>query len=122
VAILTTAHFSLEEQYFQGAHVSDEPGFTTETSEIEASILSALISHGLDAQTVAMHVLQIDTAAQQTIHWRVDVTYLGDPITLDSTFAVSVGQAVTSLADPAHSNSVWLPEQGLVTVSHIPAP
>jgi hypothetical protein len=68
-----------------------------------------------------MHVAEIGTAAQQTVLWRVDVTYLGDPITLDSTFAVSVGQAITSLADPVHSNSVWLPEQGLVTVSHIPA-
>jgi len=121
-AILTTAYFSVKEEYFQGLHVTGEPAFTTETAELEASVLATLSAHGLNAQTVSMSVTDIGTGMQQTIQWRVEVAYLGDPIAIDAMFVVSMGQGIASLADPVHLNSFWLPLEGLTTVSHIPAP
>jgi len=121
-AVLTTAYFSVKEEYFQGSHVAGEPAFTDETSDLEASVLNTLNTHGLSAQTVSMKVVDVGTGMQQTIHWRVDVTYLGDPIAIDAMFVVSMGQGISGLADPVHRNSMWLPDQGLTTVSHIPAP
>ena len=100
--------------------MTGEPAFTTETDEIEASVLSTLNAHGLSAQTVAMRVTDVGTGMQQTIHWRVDVTYLGDPIAIDAMFVVSMGQGIATLSNPVHLNSMWLPDQGLTTLSHVP--
>lgn len=119
---MTTAYFSVKEEYFQGSHVTGEPAFATETAELEASVLGTLSAHGLNAQTVAMSIADVGTGMQQTIQWRVEVTYLGDPIAIDAMFVVSMGQHIASLADPVHRNSMWLPFEGLTTVSHIPAP
>ncbi len=121
-AILTSAYFTIKEEYFQGSHVTGEPAFTDETADLEASVLATLTTHGLNAQTVAMKVVDVGTGMQQTIHWRVDVAYLGDPIAIDAMFVVSMGQGIAGLADPVHRNSMWLTDQALTTVSHIPAP
>lgn len=102
--------------------MSGDPAFATETAELEASVLATLSAHGLNAQSVSMSVEDVGTGMQQTIQWRVDVTYLGDPIAIDAMFVVSMGQNIASLSDPVHRNSMWLPLEGLTTVSHIPAP
>ena len=62
------------------------------------------------------------TGMQQTIYWRVDVTYLDNPIAIDSTFVVSMGQDIAALLDSVHQNSMWGLQEGLTTLSHVPAP
>ena len=119
-AILTSAYFTVKEEYYEGSHATSRE-VADETADIEASILNTLKAHGLDAQTVAMEATNVGTGAQQTIHWRVDVTYIADPIVIDAMFVVSMGQGIADLDDPVHRNSMWLPDQGLTTASHVPA-
>ena len=72
-------------------------------------------------QTVSLSVVGVTTGFQQTIEWRVDVVYLGDPIGIDSAFVVSMGQDIATLVNPVHLNSMWVPHEDLTTISHIPA-
>ena len=118
---MTTAHFSVVEEYFVGSHVTGEPAATDETADLEASIKATLIAHGLSAQTVSLSVAGVTTGMQQTIEWRVDVVYLGDAISIDSAFVVSMGQDIATLSNPVHLNSMWVPHEDLTTDSHIPA-
>ena len=96
-----------------------EPAAATETAQIEARVKSALITDGLNVQTVSM-TPTIDPGFQQTINWRVDLTYLGDPIVIDSMVVAAIGGQIMGLGG-VHLNSLWQEHGGLVTVSHEPA-
>ena len=115
-AILTKSYFLIDEEYFQSSHIVGEPAFTTETTDIETSIKSTLLLQSLNVQTVAMSVVQIVSGTVQTIEWRVDVTYLGVPITIDF---FPIGSHLVNLGG-VHQNSIWREHQGLTTVSHAP--
>jgi len=75
----------------------------------------------LSVQVVSLSVTGVTTGFQQTIEWRVDVVYLGDTISIDSAFVVSMGQDIATLSNPVHLNSMWVPHEDLTTISHIPA-
>ena len=63
----------------------------------------------------------IATGYQQTVEWRVDVTYLGEPILISPAFVVSMGNGIAALGG-AHANSIWEANEGLVTLSRSVAP
>ena len=103
----------------QSSHVTGEPAASTETSEVEADVKTTLIGQGLNAQTVSMTPSQITTGMIQVVEWRVDVTYLGDPIAIDSMFLVVMGSSIMGLGG-VHLNSLWKEHTGLTTVSYAP--
>ena len=70
---------------------------------------------------MSLSVAGVTTGMQQTIEWQVDVVYLGDAISIDSAFVVSMGQDIATLSNPVHLNSMWVPHEDLTTISHIPA-
>lgn len=119
--LLSTAHFSVTEHYFAGSHVEAEPDASTETAEITSSIGSTLMTHGLNVQTISATPTSIGTGYQQTIQWRVDVTFVGDPILISPAFVVAMGNTIADLGGP-HANSIWENNEGLVTVSRVPIP
>jgi hypothetical protein len=116
--MVTTAHFTVTEQYYEGSHVTAEPAASQETEEITSSVGSSLIAHGLDVRTIAMAYAGITTGYQQSITWRVDLTYVGDPIPIDAMFIASMGSDIRALGG-AHADSLWQADGNeLVTVSH----
>ena len=120
--MLTTAYFVVDEEYFQSSHVTGEPAASIETSELEADVQSTLILQGLNAQTVSMTATQINTGMVQVIEWRVELTYLGDPIAVDNNVVAAIGSSIMALG-AAHQNSLWrenADHTGLTTVSHAP--
>lgn len=119
--MLSTAHFSVTEHYFAGSHVEAEPDASTETAEITSSIGSTLMTHGLNVQTISATPTSIGTGYQQTIQWRVDVTFVGEPILISPAFVVAMGNAIADLGGP-HANSIWENKEELVTVSRVPIP
>jgi hypothetical protein len=119
--LLTTAHFSVTEQYFSGSHVQSEPAVSQETAEITSSIGNTLVTHGLNVKYIAAVSTSIATGYQQTIGWRVDVAFLGEPILISPAFVVSMGNGIAALGG-AHANSIWEANGGLVTVSRTVAP
>ena len=119
--LLTTAYFTVSELYFSGSHVTAEPAASTETAELTSSIGSTLTTHGLNMQTIAMSVVEVTTGYQQTIRWRVDVTYLGQPIVVSPAFIASMQEGIVALGGP-HADSLWLSGDPLVTVSRVLAP
>ena len=78
-----------------------------------------LILYGLDARTVSMTALDIKTGVQQTVLWKIDVTYMGAKIEISPSFIFSMGIHISELGG-VHSNSLWEPRTELVEVSHIP--
>lgn len=118
--MLTTAYFVLDEEYYQSSHVTGEPAASAETAEIATSIKSTLIALGLNAQTVSMSVQGIETGMVQTVNWRVEVTYLGDPITINALSVVVMANNIVGLGG-VHANSLWKEHTGLTKVSHAPA-
>jgi hypothetical protein len=119
-AILTTAYFVVDEEYFQSSHVTDATASSAETAQLEASVKSTLVAQGLNAQTVSMKAMQIVPGMVQTVEWRVDVAYLGDPIAIDAMFLVIMGSSIFGLGG-VHANSLWKEHTGLTTISHAPA-
>ena len=120
-AFLFTAHFSVTEQYFSGSHEVAEPAASTETAEITSSIRSTLTTHGLNVQSISISPMIVATGFQQSIVWRVDLTYVGTPILISPAFVVSMGNAIAALGG-VHANSIWETHEDLVTVSHVAAP
>jgi hypothetical protein len=116
-----TGHFSVTEQYFAGSHEVAEPAASTETAEVTSSIGSTLMTHGLNVQTISISPQVVTTGFQQSIVWRVDVTYVGTPILISPAFVVSMGNAISALGG-AHANSIWETNEDLVTTSHAAAP
>ena len=110
----------MTEQYFAGSHEVAEPASTTETEEITSSIGSTLMAHGLNVQSISLIYTGISTGYQQSVEWRVDVTYLGDPILISPAFVVSMGNGIAALGG-VHANSIWEANQGLVTISRVVA-
>ncbi len=117
--MLTTAYFVVDEEYYQSSHVTGEPASSAETAELEASVKSTLVMLGLNAQTVSMRVQSIETGMVQTVNWRVDVTYLGNPITINSLSVVIMANNIVGLGG-VHANSLWKEHTGLTKVSHAP--
>ena len=116
--VLTTAYFTVTEMYFAGSHVTAEPAAGQETEEITSSVGSSLIAHGLDVRTIAMAYAGITTGYQQSITWRVDLTYVGDPIPIDAMFIASMGSDIHALGGP-HADSLWQADgEELVALSH----
>ena len=98
-----------------------EPDATIEREQIEASMKSTLVAQGLDVQTLTMTPMSVTPHHEdEIIDWRVDVTYLGDPIVIDAAVVMNIGINLTGMLGP-HLNSVWKEHSGLVTVSHEPA-
>ena len=64
-----------------------------------------------------MLATDITTGFQQTILWRVDLTYLGNPIAITPMVIASIGSGITNLGGP-HVDSLWQAGHGLVYVSH----
>jgi hypothetical protein len=119
--LLTTAYFVVSELYFSGSHVTAEPAASAETAEVTSSIGSTLMTHGLNVQSISMTAVEVATGYQQTIRWRVDVTYLGAPILVSPAFIASMQEGIAALGGP-HTDSLWQSGEGLTTVSHAPAP
>lgn len=115
--IRTTAHFTVVEMYFAGSHVTAEPEASTETAAIKESIRNSLVAHGLQVETMDLAYAGITTGYQQSITWRVDLTYVGDPIPIDAMFIASMGSDIRALGGP-HADSLWQAGDGLTTVSH----
>jgi hypothetical protein len=109
------------EQYFSGSHVEAEPDVSTETAEITSSIGSTLTTHGLNVETISILPTSVATGYQQTVQWRVDVTFVGDPILISPAFVVAMGNGIAALGG-AHANSIWEANGGLVTVSRVAVP
>ena len=98
-----------------------EPAASTETAQIEASMKSTLVAQGLDVQTLTMTPMSVTPSQEdEIIDWRVDLTYLGDPIVIDAAVVMDIGSNLTGMLGP-HLNSIWKEHGGLVTVSHEPA-
>ena len=119
--LLSVAHFTVSELYFSGSHVTAEPAASTETAEITSSIGSTLMEHGLNVQSISLMIIEVATGYQQTIRWRVDVTYLGAPIIISPAFIASMQTGIAALGGP-HADSLWQYVEGLVTVSRAVAP
>ena len=66
-----------------------------------------------------MTVAQVNTGMVQYFEWRVDLTYLGDPITINNNVVLSIGSNIMGLGG-SHLNSLWKENTGLTTVSHAP--
>jgi len=64
--------------------------------------------------------VEVTTGYQQTIRWRVDVTYLGAPITISPAFIASMQEGIAALGGP-HADSLWQSGEGLTTVSRVVA-
>ena len=79
------------------------------------------MAHGLDVQSISMRTVEVTTGYQQTIRWRVDVTYLGAPILMSPAFIASMQEGIAALGGP-HADSLWQSSEGLTTVSHVAAP
>ena len=88
---------------------------------ITSSIGSTLMTHGLNVQTISVSPMVVATGFQQSIVWRVDLTFLGTPILISPAFVVSMGNAIAALGG-AHANSIWEAHEDLVTVSRVAAP
>ena len=114
--ILTTAYFTATEVYFAGSHVTAEPEAATETAEITSSVGSTLMAHGLDVRTIQM-TPTITTGYVQSIEWRIDLTYVGEPIAITAPFIASMGSDIAALGGP-HVDSLWQAGHDLVTLSH----
>lgn len=119
--LLTTAYFTVSELYFSGSHVASEPQASTETADITSSIGSTLMDHGLNVQSIALTIVEFATGYQQTIRWRVDLTYLGAPIIISPAFIASMQAGIAALGGP-HTDSLWQYGDALMTVSRAIAP
>jgi len=117
--MLTTAYFTVVEMYFAGSHANSEPEVTVETTEIRESVRNSLVTHGLDVRSMNIAYAGITTGYQQSITWRVDVTYTGDPIPIDAMFIASMGSDIRAMGG-AHADSLWQADSGLTDVSHEP--
>ena len=53
-----------------------------------------------------MTATQINTGMVQVIEWRVELTYLGDPIAVDNNVVAAIGSSIMALG-AAHQNSLW---------------
>ena len=102
--------------YFAGSHVTAEPAAGAETAEITSSVGSTLIAHGLDMRTIQM-TPTITTGYVQSIEWRIDLTYVGEPIAITAPFIASMGSDIAALGGP-HADSLWQAGHDLVTLSH----
>ena len=105
------------ERYFAGSHATSLIEYTTETTAIRESVRNSLVTHGLDVRSMDMAYAGITTGYQQSITWRVDLTYVGDPIPIDAMFIASMGSDIRAMGGP-HTDSLWEAGEGLVTVSH----
>ncbi len=117
--MLTTAFFTVVEMYFAGSHATSLLEYTAETTAIRESVRNSLVTHGLDVRNTDMAYAGIMTGYQQSITWRVDVTYAGDPIPIDAMFIASMGSDIRAMGGP-HTDSLWQADIGLTTVSHEP--
>ncbi len=77
------------------------------------------MAHGLNVQTLSVTPTSVATGYQQTVQWRIDVTFVGDPILISPAFIVAMGNGIAALGG-AHANSVWAANEGLVTTSRVP--
>jgi len=98
-----------------------EPDVSTETAEITSSIGSTLMTHGLNVQTISIMPTSVATGYQQAVQWRIDVTFVGEPILISPSFVVAMGNGIAALGG-AHANSIWAANEGLVATSRVPIP
>jgi len=101
-------------------HVEDGQSASTETDEITSSIRNTLVEHGLNVQTIAIESTDISAEHPHVVQWRVDVTFLGEPILISPAFVVAMGNDISALGG-VHANSIWQENEDLVIVSRVPA-
>ena len=79
------------------------------------------MAHGLSVETISVMATSVATGYQQTVQWRVDLTFVGDPILISPAFVVAMGNGIAALGG-AHANSIWAANEDLVVVSRTPVP
>lgn len=124
----------MQETYFAGSHVVQDPAAAQETSEIVAIIRSVLKTHGHDVHDINMVATEIEgTTNQLAVTWSIGVTapatidWAGLGAYVDSfAFTTAITNAATTAGSTQHMSSFFEAAGEMVVesigVGNVPSP
>ena len=132
--LLARAHFEMQETYFAGSHVVNDPPAAQETGEIMAIIRTVINNYGVELHDLDMVSLgYTGTVNELVVTWSVTLTaltssnWVGLAAYVDSfAFTTALTSAATTAGSAQHMSSFFEAIGGMVVedtgIGNVPSP